>query len=88
MGISSAPYVLASAVLFCVPHMVLIFYVCYMFTMKADVTQYLRRKYETLKRCVQIMRLNLISTQISTENKELDNEEQRRLIPVYTYGSV
>ena len=46
-------YVLAVTLLLLVPHMVLIFYVCYVLAKKAGITQCLKRKYETLKRCVQ-----------------------------------
>ena len=54
VGASLARCVLVSALLFCVPHMVLILYVCYVLAMKAGITQYLKR---ILKRCVQAIRL-------------------------------
>ena len=51
--IAAACYALAVTLLLLVPHMVLIFYVCYVLAKKAGITQCLKRKYETLKRCVQ-----------------------------------
>ena len=115
-------YILSIMLLILVPHMVLIFYVCYMLARKAGITQYLKRKYETLKTCVQSPRhtgqaeadveaeshtgslpdrlINpgeyepvLPTTEEQTvaeitEDKELINEEPRRLIPVYTYSSI
>ena len=48
------PYiVLGSTVLLGVPHMVLIFYICYVLAEKAGVTRYLIKKYKTLKDYVQ-----------------------------------
>ena len=116
VGASLARRVLVSALLFCVPHMVLILYVCYVLAMKAGMTQYLKR---ILKRCVQAISLaqkdmeaqsdtdSLPDRLINpgeyepvlptteehtaaelTEDEEPDNEEPRRLTPVYTYGSV
>ena len=113
---SLARCVLVSALLFCVPHMVLILYVCYVLAMKAGITQYLKR---ILKRCMQAISLaqkgmeaqsdtdSLPDRLINpgeyepvlptteehtaaelTEDEEPDNEEPRRLTPVYTYGSV
>ena len=32
-----------------VPHLVLVFYICYKFAKKAGITQFLKRKYQTLK---------------------------------------
>ena len=49
-------YVLSIVLLLLIPHMVLIFYVCYVLANKAGITQCLKRKYETLKRCVQATR--------------------------------
>ena len=49
-------YVLSIILLLLVPHMILIFYVCYVLANKAGITQCLKRKYETLKRCVQATR--------------------------------
>ena len=54
---ASAPYFLAylflgSTLLLSVPHMVLIFYLCYKLAKKTGISQSLKRKYKTLKRCV------------------------------------
>ena len=44
------PYVvLGSTLLLGVPHMVLIFYICYVLAEKAGITQYLIKKYKTLQ---------------------------------------
>ena len=43
---------LISVLLLCIPHMVLILYVCYRLTKKAGITQCLKRKYKTLKGCI------------------------------------
>ena len=53
MGISTSHYVLGLALLLSVPHMILIFYVCYVLATKAGITQWFKRKYETLRNCVQ-----------------------------------
>ena len=119
VGLSFPRYVLVSALLFSVPHMVLILYVCYVLGMKAGITQFLRKIYETLKRWVQAISLaqkgmeaesdtdclpdRLINPEEYepvlpsaeehtvaelTEDKEPASEDPRRLIPVYTYGSI
>ena len=49
-------YVFASALLLMVPHMVLIFYICYMLAKKVGITQCLQVKYETFTTCVQTKR--------------------------------
>jgi len=46
-------YVLVTTMLLGVPHMVLILYICYVLAKKVGITQYLKRKCEHLKRCVQ-----------------------------------
>ena len=48
--------VLVATLILGVPHMVLIFYICYVLAKKAGITQCLNRKYENLKRCVQCPR--------------------------------
>ena len=45
-------YVLATALLLLVPHMVLTVYICYKLARKAGIAQCLVRKFKTLKRCV------------------------------------
>ena len=118
----TAYIILETTVLLLIPHMILIFYICHKLAKKIGITQYLKRKYKTLKRCVQTTRptseakkdvevesdtdslpdrlINpgeyepvLPTTEEHTaaeltENKEPDNEEPRRLTPVYTYGSI
>ena len=38
-----------SALLICIPHLVLIFYICYDLAKRAGITQYMKKKYHTLK---------------------------------------
>ena len=122
-GSPSITYIiLGTTLLLLVPHMILILYICHKLANKIGITQCLKRRYKTLKRCVQDTRptseaeadveaesdtgslpdrlINpgeyepvLPTTEEHTaaeltEDKELDNEEPRRLIPVYTYGSI
>ena len=51
-----AQSVLGSALLFGIPHMVLILYICYMLAKKAGITQFLKGKYNGLKARVQSTR--------------------------------
>ena len=113
--------ILISTLLLGVPHMVLIFYICYVLAMKAGITQCLKRKYRTVKVCLLAAihtgqagadeeaesdnslpdRLinpeeyePLLPTRVDhaavepTEDREPVDEEQRRMTPMYTYGSV
>ena len=48
--------ILVSALVLGIPHMVLLLYICYELAKKAGITEYLRRKYKLLKRCVQATR--------------------------------
>ena len=48
-------YVLATTLLLGVPHMILIFYICYMLAMKANISHCTKMKYRTMKRaCVRL----------------------------------
>ena len=120
---SPLPYsILGSTLLLLVPHMTLIFYICHKFAKKIGITQYLKKMYKALRRCMQATRptseaeadveaesdtgslpdrlINpgeykpvLLTTEECTaaeptEDKEPVNEEPRKLIPVYTYGSI
>ena len=122
-GSSLLTYViLGTTLLLLVPHMILIFYICHKLANKIGITQCVKRRYKTLKRCVQATRptseaeadveaesdtgslpdrlINpgeyepvLPTTEEHTvaeltEDKETVSEEPRRLIPVYTYGSI
>ena len=106
-------YIKATILLLGVPHMVLIFYACYVLAKKASITHCLKRK---LRRYMQVIRLTaepdhnslpdrlinpgeyepvLPTTEehtaaetTDTDNNEPDNENPRRLTPVYTYGSI
>ena len=47
-------YLLTAMLLLCVPHAVLLFYICYVLAKKVGITKCLKRKYKTLKICVHI----------------------------------
>ena len=49
---SSTLSVLLTTLLLGVPHMVLMFYTCYMLSKKAGITQWLKKNFKTLKRCL------------------------------------
>ena len=116
---ASSHVILATTLLLLVPHVVLIFYICYVLAKKAGITECLKRKYENLKRCVQVTRhtskaeadvedefdtgflpdrlINperykpvLPTTEKHTAAEPTENKEQenKKLIPVYTYGSI
>ena len=48
-----AYYALVTILLLLVPHMVLIFYICYLLAKKTGLTQCLKKKFKTLKSCMQ-----------------------------------
>ena len=113
-------YALGTGLVLCIPHVVLVLYICYMLATKAGITLCLQRKCKILKRCLQATRhesqaetdveadgllpdrlINpgeyesvLPTTEEHTaaeptgESKEEVNEDQRKLTPVYTYGSI
>ena len=114
---SSTLSILLTTLLLGVPHMVLIFYICYMLSKKAGITQWLKKNFKTLKRCV--LATNQLEAGVEAEpgtgslpdrlinpgeyeplpptteehtaaehTEEPVNEEPRRLISVYTYGSI
>ena len=64
--------VLLTTQLLGVPHMVLIFYVCYELAKKAGITQCLQKKYITLKRYVQAIKY--------TSQAETDGEAESYII--------
>ena len=112
--------ILISALLLCIPHMVLIFYICCKLTKKAGITQCLKRIYKSLKICAgrctgqteadveadfdtgslpdRLLNPGEYESVLPTreehtaaeptESKEHVNEDIRRMIPVYTYGSM
>ena len=114
-------FTLGTTLLLLIPHMILIFYICHKLANKIGITHCLKRKFKTLKRCMQATRPTseaetdveaesdisslpdrLINpeeyepvlptreehTAELTDNKESVNEETRRMIRVYTYGSI
>ena len=114
---SSTLLILLTTLLLGVPHMVLIFYICYMLSKKTGITQWLKKNFKMLKRC--ILAANQLEADVEAEpgtgslpdrllnpeeyeplpptteehtaaehTEEPVNEEPRRLIPVYTYGSI
>ena len=50
--------ILGTTLLLLIPHMILIFYICHKVAKNIGITQCLKRKCKTLKRCVQITRPN------------------------------
>ena len=50
--------ILGTTVLLLIPHMILMFYICHKVAKNIGITQCLKRKCKTLKRCVQITRPN------------------------------
>ena len=48
--------ILGTTLLLLVPHMILIFYICHKLARKIGIPQCLKRKYKTLKRCMQATR--------------------------------
>ena len=59
--------ILVSALVLGIPHMVLLLYICCELAKKAGITEYLRRKYKLLKRCVQATRCTRY-TEVETES--------------------
>ena len=58
-GSSLSTYIiLGTTLLLLIPHMILIFYICHKVAKKIGITQCLKRKHKTLKRCVQTTRPN------------------------------
>ena len=107
---------LLSTLLLGFPHMVLIFYICYVLAKKAGITQRLKKKYRTLKTCMLTAKhTGQAELEVETESdtgslpdrlinpgdyepvlefrentaaEPIEDKEQRRLTPVYTYGSI
>ena len=48
--------ILVTTLLLLIPHMMLIFYICHKLAVKIGITQCVKRRYKTLKRCVQATR--------------------------------
>ena len=96
-----------------IPHMVLLFYVCYVLLKKAGITRYLNVKYKTLKSHVSQAKsdtfadsdysflpdrlinpgeyeplLPTTAKHAAVECTKQVSKEQRKLTPVYTYGSI
>ena len=80
-------YFLVSMLLLSVPHIVLIFYICYVLAKKAGIIQCLKRKYETLKRCVQSTR-NSSQAETDTEAESDTGSLPDRLINPEDYEPV
>ena len=65
--------VLLTSLLLGVPHMVLMFYICYMLAKKAGITQWLQKKHISLKRCLQAIKY--------TSQAETDGEAESYIPP-------
>ena len=112
--------ILGPALLLGVPHMILIFYICYVVAKKTGITECLKRKQDSLTKCMKVTKhTNQTEADVASEsgslpdrlinpgaygpvlptteehttaehtvNQEPTNEDPRRLIPIYTYGSI
>ena len=65
--------ILGSALLLGVPHMIMVFYTCYVLIKKTDFAQCLKRKQERLKRCMQVTK--------NTDQAEADVESDTSSLP-------
>ena len=107
---------LLSTLLLGIPHMVLIFYICYVLAKKAGITESLKKKYRTLKTYMLTPKRTgqaeldieaesdtdslpdrlinpgeyepVLEFRENTTAEPIEDEEQRKLTPVYTYGSI
>ena len=77
--------ILASTLVLLVPHMVLLFYICYELAKKASITEYLQRKYKLLKKYVQDTRCK---SQIDVEAESDTGSLPDRLINPEEYEPV
>ena len=80
----STHYILGSTLLAGVPHLILIFYFFYVLAQKADINEYLKQKYEILKRCIQAIR----NTSQAETDTEADGSLPDRLINPEEYEPV
>ena len=69
-------YVLATALLLGVPHMILIFYICYMLAMKVNITHCIKMESKNMKRaCMQA------TTPISQAKADVETESDTGSLP-------
>ena len=71
--------VLVLTLLLLVPHMVLMFYICYLLAEKAGIIQWQKRKYEKLRRCMQATRFTS-QAKTDVEAQSVTNSWPDRLI--------
>ena len=74
-------YILATILLLGLPHMVLIFYVCYLLAKKAGITQWLKRKYEKFRRYMQVIRLTAETYHDSLPDRLINPVEYEPVLP-------
>ena len=81
--------ILGTTLLLLVPHMILIFYICHKLANKTGLTHCLKRKYKTLKRCMQLTRLtSQVGADVEAESdtgslpdRLINPEEYEPLVP-------
>ena len=71
--------VLVLTLLLLVPHMVLMFYICYLLAEKSGIIQWQKRKYEKLRRCMQATRFTS-QAKTDVEAQSVTNSWPDRLI--------
>ena len=64
-----------------VPHIVLIFYICYVLAKKVGITQSLKRKYKSLKRCVLSIRCTSPAEPDVEADPDIDSLPDRLINP-------
>ena len=64
-----------------VPHMVLIFYICYVLAKKVGITQCLKRKYNSLKRCALAIRCTSPAEADVEADSDIDSLPDRLVNP-------
>ena len=74
-------YILVTILLLGVPHMVLMFYVCYVLAKKAGITQCLKRKREKFRRYIQVIRLTAEPEADVEAGSDYDSQPHRLINP-------
>ena len=74
-------YVFATVLLLLIPHMVLIFYICYVLAKKSGITQCLKIRYEVLKRFVFATRCTRLAEAAVRAESDTDSLPDRMINP-------
>ena len=81
--------IVIAVLLIAIPHLVLIFYICYKFAKKAGITQFMERKYQSLKtysRSIRCTRQAEVDVEAETDTESLPDrlinpEEYEPVLP-------